>query len=62
MIMTTAEKLIKQGKQEGLEEGEQRGEKKAKLEDSRRMLAKGFPIEDICEITGLSRNEVEKLR
>jgi predicted transposase/invertase (TIGR01784 family) len=65
-IMTTAEKLRKQGrqegKQEGLEEGEQRGEKKAKLEDARRMLEKGYPFEDICEITGLSRDEVKGVR
>ena len=54
MIMTTAEKLINQGKQEG--------EKKAKTEDARKMLEKGYPIEDICEITGLSRDEVEKLK
>ena len=64
--MTTAEKLRKQGKQEGLEEGLEEGEKKgkqeAKLEDARRMLEKGYPIEDVCEITGLSLDEVEKLK
>ena len=58
VIMTTAEKLRKQGKQEGLEEGE----KKAKLEDARKMVAKGYPIEDVCEITGLSLDELEKLK
>ena len=66
VIMTTAEKLRKQGKQEGLEEGLEEGEKKgkqeAKLEDARRMLEKGYPIEDVCEITGLSLDEVEKLK
>jgi len=60
VIMTTAEKLRKQGLEEGEKIGEQRGEKKAKLEDARRMLEKEYPIEDICEITGLSRAEVEK--
>ena len=49
-ILTTAEELRKQGKQE------------AKIEYARRMLAKGYPLEDICEITGLSRDEVEKLQ
>ena len=53
-IMTTAEKLRKQGRQEGKQEG--------KLEDARRMLEKGYPLEDIREITGLSRDEVEKLK
>ena len=60
--MTTAEKLRKQGKQEGLEEGEKKGKQEAKLEYARRMLEKGYPIEDVCEITGLSRAEVEKLK
>ena len=58
VIMTTAEKLRKQG----LEEGEKRGKHEAKLEDARRMLTKGYPIDDICDITGLSRAEVEKLK
>ena len=68
--MTTAEKLrrqglergILQGKQAGKQEGLEEGEKKAKLEDARRMIAKGYPLEDICEITGLSRDEVEKVK
>ncbi len=61
-IMTTAEKLRKQGKQEGKQEGLEEGEKKAKLEDARRMLERGYPLDDICDITGLSREEVEMLR
>ncbi len=62
VIMTTAEKLRKQGKQEGKQEGLEEGAKKAKLEDARKMVAKGYPIDDICEITSLSRDEVEKLK
>lgn len=46
IAMTTANKL----KQEG------------KLEDARRMLMKGYSIEDIMYITGLSREEIEKLK
>jgi hypothetical protein len=57
-IMTTAEKLRKQGRQQGKQAGKLEG----KLEDARRMLEKGYPFEDICEITGLSRDEVEKLK
>jgi hypothetical protein len=30
-------------------------------EDARKMKAKGYPVEDIVEITGLTREEVEKL-
>jgi hypothetical protein len=41
VVMTTAEKLMKQGKQEGIQE--------RKVEDTRRMIARGYPLEDICE-------------
>jgi predicted transposase/invertase (TIGR01784 family) len=61
-IMTTAEKLRKQGREEGEKRGEQRGEKNAKLEDARRMLEEGLAVELIIKITGLSRDEVEKLK
>ena len=50
IAMTTAKKLKQEGKQEG------------KREDARRMLIKGYPIEDIVYITGLSREEIEKLK
>jgi predicted transposase/invertase (TIGR01784 family) len=48
--MTTAEKLMKQG------------EKKAKTEDARKMLEEGLAVELIVKVTGLSRDEVEKLK
>lgn len=54
VVMTTAEKLIKQGRLEGKLEG--------KLENARRMVEKGYPVEDICDITGLSREEILTLR
>jgi predicted transposase/invertase (TIGR01784 family) len=37
------------------------GEARSKLEIARRSLAKGIPIEDICEITGLDRATLEGL-
>jgi predicted transposase/invertase (TIGR01784 family) len=36
--------------------------KEAKLEDARKMLIKGYPIKDICDITGLTLDEVRKLK
>ena len=53
-IMTTAEKLIKQGFGKGKQE--------AKIEYARRMLEEGLDVELIVKITGLSRDEVEKLK
>ena len=72
--MTTAQRLRKEGLERGLEQGlvkgleqglEQGWEKGAfekARETAKRMLEKGYPIEDICDITGLTREEVEGLR
>ena len=37
------------------------GEAKANRENARRMKTKGYPLEDIAEVTGLSPEEVERL-
>ena len=41
--------------------GENKGRKDAKHEDARKMIAKGYPITEIADITGLSPEEIEKL-
>jgi len=70
-IMTTAERLLEEGRKQGLEKGReqgieqgieqglQKGREEKALETARRMKAKGLPLTDILEFTGLSR---EKLR
>jgi len=50
VIMTTAEKLRKEG------------QKEAKLEDARKMLEEGFDEKLIVKITGLSQEAVRKLK
>ena len=45
------------GKTEGYEEGEAAGE----LKVARAMKAKGMTTNEICEITGLKRSQVEEL-
>ncbi len=45
----------------GWEEGIQEGRQEGKTDVARRMLAKGYPLEDIAEITGLSEEEIQKL-
>ena len=45
------------GKTEGYEEGEAAGE----LKVARAMKAKGMTINEICEITGFKRSQVEEL-
>ncbi len=47
---------------EARQEGVQQGERKAKLEDAKKMLDKKIDIETIMEITGLTREEITKLK
>ena len=56
--MTTAERLINRGREEGFSTGT----RKTSLENARKMLDKGYPLKDICEITGLSEEEVRELQ
>ena len=61
-IMTTAlNKGLRQGRAEGRAEGLAEGEAKANRENARRMKAKGYAIQDIAEVTGLSEKEIERL-
>ncbi len=54
LAMSTAEKLIQRGKQQGVKQG--------KKEDAKIMIEQGFKNETICKITGLTPDEVETLR
>jgi predicted transposase/invertase (TIGR01784 family) len=57
-IMTTAQRLRKEGLEQGLEQGLDR----AKRQSASRMLEEGLDIELIVRVTGLTREEVEELR
>ena len=46
----------------GYEEGIEDGRKDEKIEIAKKMLSKGNNIEDIIDLTGLSIEEIEKLR
>ena len=50
------------GYEEGKEEGIEEGSKQKAYEIAKKMLKKGNSIEDIYDITGLSKEEIEKLR
>ncbi len=62
-IMTTAERLRQEGRREGIQEGRQEGKQEGKLEGrlevAKRMLEKGLPLQDIREITALSKEELK---
>jgi len=54
MLAQVVDKIIEQGAEKGKEEG--------KIEDARRMVQKGYPIEDIMDITGLSEIMLHKIK
>lgn len=55
------EQALKEGKEEGLEIGRAEGRNIERLSSARKMLDKGYPIEDIVEITGLTIDEIKGL-
>ncbi len=63
------EEIFQQGLQQGLQQGVKRGVKKgvqqgarqALLETARKLKARGVTIEEIIDITGLNRAEIEAL-
>ena len=63
-IKTMQKEAIKKGKQEGRQEGRQvgrqEGEIKGKLEVARKMLMKGMSIAEVADITGLTREQIQK--
>ena len=54
-------KGIEQGMAKGIEQGKNEGEMNERLKNARRMKTKGYPIDDIADITGLSAEEINSL-
>ena len=52
---------INEAKKEGMESGLQQGAQNEKIEIAKKMKQKEIPIEEIIEITGLTKEEIEKL-
>jgi predicted transposase/invertase (TIGR01784 family) len=65
-VMSTAEKLIKQGIEQGLEKGIEQGLEKGKKERNseiaRNMLKENIDKEIIIKVTGLSLEEIKKIK
>ena len=49
------------GKMEGIAEGRVEGKKETNIVNARKMKAKGYPFDDIADITGLSKEEIVRL-
>ena len=56
------EKGLAEGLEKGLAEGLAEGEHKQAIESARKMLSKGYNEKDISDVTGLSVDEIEKLK
>ena len=55
------EGAIQKGIEKGIAKGITKGETKRNVEIVRRMKAKGYPLEEIMDCTGLSADEVDAL-
>ena len=49
-------------KEEGIEIGREKGRNEKAVEDAENMMKKNYPVDDICEITGLSLEQVLELK
>ena len=56
------EKGIQQGIEQGMKQGRQQGIEEGKLDVVKRMLAKGYDVDTIHELTGLPVETIEKVR
>lgn len=57
-LMTIAQQL----EQKGLEKGRLEGRQEGKMEVARNLLQKGIPLESVRELTGLSDDDLKKIR
>jgi len=62
MLATSLDKQRKLWYDEGLKDGEDKGKREGKREAAKKMLVKGYSVTDISEITGLTKEEIEKLK
>ena len=60
-IATISEVQFKSGLERGKSLGLTEGSRQAKLETAKTMLAMGYPLGDMCKISGLTTDEVEAI-
>ena len=61
-VKTATEKALSEGEAKGKAEGLSEGEAKKSLEIAKKMLEDNAPVELICKYTGLSKEEIIKLK
>ncbi len=62
VFMSTADVLIKQGIEKGVQQGLKMGKHEKAIETAKRMIEKGFDVNIIVDVTGLTMEEVKRLR
>ncbi|MCQ2975673.1 MAG: Rpn family recombination-promoting nuclease/putative transposase [Bacteroidales bacterium] len=50
-----------EGRKEGIKKGMEKGREEEKIKNAKKMKSKGYPIEEISEITGLSIDEIKEI-
>ena len=55
------QKGIEQGPEQGIEQGLEQGERKAQIKIAKRLLLAGTPPQEICELTELPLEEIQRL-
>ncbi|AGT33189.1 hypothetical protein M493_14755 [Geobacillus genomosp. 3] len=53
---------VKQGIKQGIEQGRQKGIEEGKIDIAKKMLAKGYDVGTIHELTGLPAEKIEQLK
>ncbi|KMY59734.1 Rpn family recombination-promoting nuclease/putative transposase [Geobacillus sp. FSL K6-0789] len=56
------EKGIQQGVKQGMKQGRQKGIEEGKIDIAKKMLAKGYDVDTIHELTGLPAEKIEQLK
>ncbi|MFC0299101.1 Rpn family recombination-promoting nuclease/putative transposase [Geobacillus jurassicus] len=62
LIISYEQRGIKQGIKQGMEQGRKKGIEEGKTDIAKRMLAKGYNVETIHELTGLPIEKIERLK
>ena len=60
-IHSGIEQGIEQGREQGIEQGREEGARQKSIQIAVKLLAKGFSIQDISEVTGLSQEDIAQL-
>ncbi len=61
-ISYVREKGLEEGRAEGIMEGMEKGREEGLLEAAKKMLAEGLSVEIVAKCTGLSKEQIEKLK